>query len=63
MINYKQVSVRLGLHKDSLNHISHNRSNSKIKKLFNLRTKIAEIEPVEEIQNEQSIIENDIVSE
>lgn len=60
-INFKTLSVRLGLHKDSYNHLGgHHRTNSKIRKLFQMRNKILEIEPVEENFNENnSIYEND----
>jgi hypothetical protein len=36
-INYRRLSYQLGLHKDSLNHMSRQLSSSKVKSLFKLR--------------------------
>ena len=36
-INYRRLSYQLGLHKDSLNHVSRQLSSSKVKSLYKLR--------------------------
>lgn len=48
MVNYKSISVVLGLHKESYNHLASTVSAQRVRKLFKLRDCINTITPVQE---------------
>lgn len=48
LINYHAISHRLGLHKDSFNHLSQSMNSHKAKSMFKLKQLYQSIEPVEE---------------